>query len=199
MSYFDTTQRNEAYTPEFKARIGESLAPEVIAGPWRAASGESVIDHLLEVDVKTYLPGDLLVKMDIATMAHSLEARSPFLDPEIMDLGASLPPDLKVRGTEKKVVLRDALRGWIPDSILDRPKWGFAIPLAEWFRNDLREYVAEVLFDPRTTARGYFRQDVIRQYYQSHVDGRMDNSPRLWALLMLELWHREFIDQPLTV
>lgn len=196
MSYFDRAQRDDAYTPEFKARIGPSIAPGVIEGPWHAASGKDLIDVLMEVDVKTYLPGDLLVKMDIATMAHSLEARSPLLDPEVMELGASLPAHLKVRGTEKKVVLRDALRGWIPESILDRPKWGFAIPLAEWFRTDLQGYLADILFDPTTTARGYFREDVIREYFDSHVNGRMDNSPRLWALLVLELWHREFIDEP---
>ena len=198
MSYFDRVQRDDAYTADFKSRIGTSLAPSVIEGPWGSASGEALIDVLLEVDVKTYLPGDLLVKMDIATMAHSLEARSPFLDAEIMELGASLPADLKVRGTEKKVVLRDALRGWIPEAILDRPKWGFAIPLAEWFRTDLREYLAEVLFDPLTTGRGYFRDGVVQEYYDSHVSGRMDNSPRLWALLVLELWHREFIDPTLA-
>jgi asparagine synthase (glutamine-hydrolysing) len=136
------------------------------------------------------------VKMDIATMAHSLEARSPFLDHELMELAASLPADLKVQGTQKKVVLRDALRGWLPDSLLDRPKWGFAIPLAQWFRGDLRDYLSDVLFDPVTTARGYFHPAVVRQYFDSHVDGRMDNAPRLWALLMLELWHREFVDEP---
>jgi asparagine synthase (glutamine-hydrolysing) len=199
MSYFDTVQRADAYTPDFTARIGTSLAPSVIEDAWAATSGESIIDKLMEVDVKTYLPGDLLVKMDIATMAHSLEARSPFLDPEVMELGASLPADLKIRGTQKKVILRDALRGWIPDTVLDRPKWGFAIPLAEWFRNDLRDYLAGILFDPITEGRGYFRDGVVREYFDSHVTGRMDNSPRLWALLMLELWHREFVDQTASV
>jgi asparagine synthase (glutamine-hydrolysing) len=199
MSYFDAIQRGQAYTDEFRDRIAVSLAPRVIEDPWSAASGEALIDRLLEVDVMSYLPGDLLVKMDIATMAHSLEARSPFLDHELMELAASLPAELKVQGTQKKVVLRDALRGWLPDSLLDRPKWGFAIPLAHWFRNDLRGYLAEVLFDPVTTERGYFHGDVVRQYYDSHVSGRMDNAPRLWALLVLELWHREFIDQPALI
>jgi asparagine synthase (glutamine-hydrolysing) len=199
MSYFDNAQRDEAYAPEFKARIGTSLAPQVIEGTWQNSSGTDLIDVLLEVDVKTYLPGDLLVKMDIATMAHSLEARSPFLDTDVMELGASLPASLKVRGTEKKRVLRDALRGWIPDEILDRPKWGFAAPVAQWFRNDLRDYLREVLFDPVTTKRGYFREDIVAQYFDSHVSGRMDNAPRLWALLMLELWHREFVDQASSI
>lgn len=195
VSYFDRFQREFSYTPEFRARIQHSLAAAVIEDPWEAASGETLIDHLLEVDVKTYLPGDLLVKMDIATMAHSLEARSPFLDHELMEFAATLPARLKIRGTEKKVALRDALRGWIPDAALDRPKWGFGVPLGDWFRNDLRGYLADVLFDPVTTRRGYFRDGFVRKVFDGHVAGRADNSLQLWALLMLELWHREFIDQ----
>ena len=163
---------------------------------WRGASGRSVVDKLMEVDVKTRLPDDLLVKMDIATMAHGLEARSPFLDPELMELGASIPAAFKLRGTGKKIVLREALRGWVPDETLDRPKWGFSVPLAKWFREELREYLAEVLFDPVTTSRGYFRTDAIRRDYDLHVQGRADNAARLWALLVLELWHREFVDRP---
>jgi asparagine synthase (glutamine-hydrolysing) len=199
ISFFDQSERDDAYTPEFKRLTGPSITQAVIDGPWNDASGEDLLDIMLEVDVKTSLPGDLLVKMDIATMAHSLEARSPFLDPDVMQLAASLPPSLKARGAQKKVVLRQALRGWVPDDILDRPKWGFAIPLGEWFRNDLREYVADVLFDPRTMGRGYFRPEVIQGYFESHVNGRADNSPRIWALVMLELWHREFVDSPQPV
>jgi asparagine synthase (glutamine-hydrolysing) len=150
----------------------------------------------LEVDVHTYLPGDLLTKVDIATMAHSLEARSPLLDPEVMELAASLPASLKTRGMQKKVIFRDALRGWIPDAILDRPKQGFGVPIAQWFRGELRGYVEEVLFDPVTLRRGYFRQDVTRRIFDRHVARLEDNSPRLWALVMLELWHRELVDRP---
>jgi asparagine synthase (glutamine-hydrolysing) len=194
MSYFDAEQRDEIYTPEFQELVGESLAQEVISRPWREASGHSPLDVMLEVDVNTYLPGDLLVKMDIATMAHSLEARSPFLDPELMELAASLPAYLKIKGTEKKVALRDALRGWIPDSILDRPKVGFAVPIADWFRGELRGYVTDVLCDPATRERGYFRAGVVESILDRHIAGNEDTSPRIWALLMFELWHREFID-----
>jgi asparagine synthase (glutamine-hydrolysing) len=195
MSYFDWVHKDALYTPEYKEMVGQSLATGVIRGPWHHASGASRLDVLLETDVNTYLPGDLLVKMDIATMAHSLEARSPLLDPEVMELAASLPAELKLRGMEKKVVLRDALRGWIPESILDRPKQGFGVPIPEWFRNDLRDYVCDVLLDPVTLDRGYFRQQYVRSMLDSHFQGREDTSPRLWALLMLELWHREFVDK----
>jgi asparagine synthase (glutamine-hydrolysing) len=196
VSYFDWLQRDRLYSPEFKNLVGESLAPSVIADPWHAASGDAPIDVMLEVDVETYLPGDLLVKMDVATMAHSVEARSPFLDPEVMELAASLPAELKVRGTETKVVLRDALRGWIPDDVLDRPKMGFVVPIVEWFRHDLRDWVRDILLDPQTRQRGWFDYRYVEATLDRHARGIEDASPRIWALLVLELWLREFVDGP---
>jgi asparagine synthase (glutamine-hydrolysing) len=196
MACFDPGQRAALYSDELKATIDETLSAEVIAGPWRGASGQSPLDVMLEVDVESFLPGDLLVKMDIATMAHSLEARSPFLDVAVMELGASIPASLKVRGLEKKVLLRDALREWLPDRILDRPKWGFAVPLGEWLRTDLRSWAQDILFDSRTTDRGYFNQAYVRRMFDRHVAGEEDASPRIWALLVLESWHREFADTP---
>jgi asparagine synthase (glutamine-hydrolysing) len=196
MAFFDDLQREQLYTPEFKELMGEDLAPDVIAGPWYDATSEATIDTMLEVDVETYLPGDLLVKMDIATMAYSLEARSPLLDPEVMELAASLPADLKVRGMEKKVVLRDALRGWIPDEILDRPKMGFGVPIVDWFRTDLRDWSRDILLDPASINRGWFDPDFVRLLLDRHAQGVEDASYRIWALLVLEIWLREFIDQP---
>lgn len=194
MAYFDDTQRDELYTDEFKAQLGKSLAPSVIADPWSTASGRSLLDVMLEVDVESYLPADLLVKIDIATMAHSLEARSPLLDPEVMSLAASLPPELKVHRLEKKVILREALRGWLPNEILDRPKRGFGVPLVHWLRVELREWSREILLDGVATGRGYFRTAAVQEMLDRHADGRDDCSMRIWALLMLELWHREFVD-----
>ena len=102
-----------------------------------------------------------------------------------------------MRGTEKKVVLRDALRGWIPDQILDGPKFGFGLPMVgDWFRGELRGYVSEVLTDPGTLSRGYFREDRIRAFLNEHLDGTRDYGMPLWALMMLELWHREVVDAP---
>jgi asparagine synthase (glutamine-hydrolysing) len=198
MSYFDVWQRNELYTDDYKQLIGSSVAPEVIEAPWSASSGTSVVDTMLETDVETYLPGDLLVKMDIATMAHSLEARSPLLDPELMEFAAQIPGELKLRGLEKKVVLRDALEAWLPRDLLDRPKMGFGVPLGAWFRTELRGYVSDVLLDPDTLSRGYFRRGSIERLLSSHFAGQEDNSPKLWALLVAELWHREYVDAPVA-
>jgi asparagine synthase (glutamine-hydrolysing) len=194
MAYFNGFQRDELYTDEFKALLGEPEARRVIAEPWEGASGRSTLDVMLEVDVESYLPADLLVKIDIATMAHSLEARSPLLDPEVMTLAASLPAELKVHRLDKKVILREALREWLPDEILDRPKRGFGVPLVHWLRGELREWSREILLDEVTVGRGYFRTAAVREMLDAHADGRDDCSMRIWALLMLELWHREFID-----
>ena len=194
------------FPPELRARLyghderaaccGVSgPASEAIAQPWREASGGDRLDVLLEVDLRTYLPGDLLTKIDIATMAHALEARSPFLDTAMIELAAAIPAELKLRGMEKKKILRDALRAWLPASILDRPKQGFSIPLAEWLRGDLREYSREVLLDPASLSRERFRPEVVGELLDAHRDGR-DHSQRIWALLMLELWRDEILRAP---
>jgi asparagine synthase (glutamine-hydrolysing) len=129
-------------------------------------------------------------------MAYSLEARSPLLDPEVMELAASLPAELKMRGTEKKVILRDALRGWIPDEVLDRPKMGFGVPIVDWFRHDLRDWARDILLDPSTRERGWFDTGYVESTLDRHAAGLEDASSRIWALLVLELWMREFVDRP---
>jgi asparagine synthase (glutamine-hydrolysing) len=184
------------YTPEYGELVGRSIVGDVIGTPWRASGATHPLDVMLDVDTQTYLPDDLLVKMDIATMASSLEGRSPLLDHELMEFAASLPPELKIRGTEKKVALRGALRGWVPDQILDAPKRGFCVPLADWLRGELREYATDVLLDPRTTARGYFRESYVRDMLDRHVRRVEDRSAGIWTLLMFELWHRELADRP---
>ncbi|HSS42850.1 MAG TPA: asparagine synthase (glutamine-hydrolyzing) [Solirubrobacterales bacterium] len=191
VSLFDREQRQALYGGELPGGPGGAqIAAEAIAEPWREASGEDRLDVLLEVDVRTYLPGDLLTKIDIATMAHSLEARSPFLDPQMMQFAASIPAPMKLRGMEKKRVLRDALRAWLPDSILDRPKQGFSVPLAAWLRGDLREYSRELLLDRASFSQQRFRPAAIEALLDEHGAGR-DHSQRIWALLMLELWQTE--------
>ena len=193
VSLFDREQRADLYSDEQRAALGDSqFAAEAIAEPWRQASGADRLDVLLEVDVRTYLPGDLLTKIDIATMAHSLEARSPFLDPELMQFAASIPAPLKLQGMEKKRILRDALRAWLPGSVLDRPKQGFSVPLAGWLRGELRDYSRELLLDPASFGAARFRPGAVETLLDEHSAGR-DHSQRIWALLMLELWQAEVV------
>jgi asparagine synthase (glutamine-hydrolysing) len=196
VSCFAPEDRLKLYNDGFRAELGDVAAERLVGDAWDEASGHDPLDRMLEVDVTTYLPGDLLTKMDIATMAYSLEARSPLLDHELMELAASIPAELKLEGREKKAVLRNALRGWLPDSVLDRPKQGFSVPGAAWFRDDLRDYSREVLLDPVSLERGLFRADEVHGLLDRHAAGRADESPRIWALLMLELWQREVADAP---
>jgi asparagine synthase (glutamine-hydrolysing) len=194
VSLFDSAQRVRLYSDEQRALLGSSdVVAEAIAEPWRETSGADRLDQLLEVDVRTYLPGDLLTKIDIATMAHSLEARSPFLDPEMMQFAAAIPAPMKLQGMEKKVILRDALRAWLPDSILDRPKQGFSVPLAEWLRGDLREYSREILLDRSSFSSTRFRPGAVQELLDGHLAGQ-DHSQRIWALLMLEQWRAEVLE-----
>jgi asparagine synthase (glutamine-hydrolysing) len=197
VSVFNDAERTELLDPDFRATIDPDRAPSVIATPWRKASGSSMLDRLLEVDVNTYLPGDLLVKVDIASMAFSLEARSPFLDPEVMEFAASLPPREKASLGRKKLLLRRAYTGRIPDSILDGAKRGFGVPLGAWFRGDLQCYARNLLLDPMTLRRGYLNEAAVRRILDAHAAGEGDRSLQLWGLIMLESWHRELGDRPM--
>jgi asparagine synthase (glutamine-hydrolysing) len=195
IAYFDERDRFDLYTPEFRESLGTSrTAPSVIATPYLESDATDEVNRLLDVDMQTYLPGDLLVKMDIASMAHSLEVRSPLLDHELMELAASLPGAWKLDGGVTKKVFKDALRPWLPERILDRPKWGFAVPLGRWFRSELRQVPREILLDSRSIDRGFFRESRVRGIIDEHESGAYEHANKLWALIQLELWLRTFVD-----
>lgn len=191
---FDVVRRRRLFTPEFAA--GSSPLEEFMTVPWTRSTADNRVDQMMATDVETYLPGDLLVKMDIATMAYSVEARSPFLDHHLMEFAASLPAEYKFDGKVGKRLLRSALRRVLPPEVLGRPKMGFGVPLARWFRGELRELPTEVLLDQRALGRGYFRRDEIECLIREHRQGVADHSMRLWTLLQLEMWHREVVDAP---
>jgi asparagine synthase (glutamine-hydrolysing) len=195
MSFFAHPSPELLYTPDFRERVGPQFVPELYRELWNASSATSPVDRMLDVDVQTYLPGDLLVKMDIATMAYSLEGRSPLLDHKFMEMAARLPVRAKVRGTTTKVGLKNVLRGTVPDDLIDRPKWGFSVPLADWMRGPLKELTRDVLLDRRAESRDLFRPDVVRRLVDDHHQGRANRASELWQLVVLELWQRRFIDQ----
>ena len=159
-----------------------------------APQGEGIAALQL-LDLETYLPGDLLLKADIASMAHSLELRSPFLDHEVVELGLALPVSLKVRGRTGKVALRRAFAAELPAEVADRGKTGFGVPLGRWFRSDLRELARDVL----PNDRGWFRPETVNRLLDEHESGSADHGHRLWCLLMLELWVREHVEAPVLV
>lgn len=197
MSYFTAAQKGELYADDFR----QALPPGHAEGAWllglfdeARGRGFGRLDAMLATDVGSYLPFDLLMKMDIATMANSLEARSPLLDHVVMEFAASLPERLKLRGTTTKHLLRKVARTLLPAECLDRRKMGFGIPVGDWMRGDLRPLLFDVLLAPRAMARGLFRPGAVRRLVDEHLERSRDHTFRLWALLWLELWHREFLD-----
>ena len=194
VGHFSPDQRYELYADGFRSTLRQSDPEALFDQVFADSDADDWTDATLDADVSLYLTDDLLVKMDRATMAHSLEARSPLLDHLFMEFVASLPAEMKLQGTEKKRILKAALRGLLPDTILDRPKMGFGAPLSEWFRTDLRDMAHDVLLSPRAAQRGYFEPKVVAGLLDDHCSGKEDQSTFLWDLLVLELWHRTFVD-----
>jgi len=187
-------ERQELYTSAFREAVDGSDPEQLFVEAFARSDAEDWTDATLDADVSLYLVDDLLVKMDRATMAHSLEGRSPFLDHVLMEFVASLPATFKLAGGEKKRILKAALQGVVPQAILDRPKMGFGAPISGWFRNDLREMAYDLLLSPRAVQRAYFRPGVVASLLDQHIQGQADHGEDLWDLLVLEVWHRTFID-----
>ena len=150
---------------------------------------------MMHYDVQTYLPEDLLVKVDIATMAHSLEGRSPLLDHEVMEAAALLPDSLKLQGTNLKHLLKQIAYRLVPRELLDRPKMGFGVPLDAWFRGELYDYACDHVLSARARARGIVEPGYAERLLREHKSGRRPWHYQIWNLLVLELWFRTFIDR----
>jgi asparagine synthase (glutamine-hydrolysing) len=153
----------------------------------------SPFDRMIRSDLAAYLPGDLLVKVDIATMANSLELRSPMLDVNVVEWGLSLPRKYKIKGFESKHILKDVARSLVPAELIDRPKMGFGIPRAEWLRTGLKELVIDILTDTTATQRGWFSPKEVSRVIDTHLAGE-DKDNIIWPMLMLELWARTWLD-----
>ena len=136
-----------------------------------------------------------MTKVDRMSMAVSLEARAPLLDHELIDFVTKIPAGLKLKGEQTKHIMKQAVTGLVPDEILNRPKQGFGVPVQEWINQQLKERMVSTLTDPRTRQRGYVNSKYLDVLLDEHWRGRRDHSARLWSLLMLELWHREFVDK----
>jgi asparagine synthase (glutamine-hydrolysing) len=185
-----------------KAQYGEAMIEilgrndpyEYFINLFERSTADDFVEKAMDADIHSYLPFDLLVKVDIASMANSLEVRCPFLDYKFMEFAASIPLEYKLNGRVKKYILKKAFNGLIPKEILEREKTGFGVPVSKWFRHELKDYITDILLSSRSLERGYFKPDAVRALLSEHISGKIDHSTRLWALLMLDLWHREFID-----
>lgn len=162
----------------------------------RQAPARDPLSRVLYLDTKTYLPGDILTKVDRMSMAASLEARVPILDHKFLEWVTGLGPEWKMRNGQQKYIFRKlAERVGVPREVLNRPKQGFALPLVHWMRGELKDLILSVLLEPRALQRGYLNPQGVRRLLDEHFAGRRDHSPRIWRLLMFELWHRNFLSQ----
>ena len=194
ISAFDDNAKMDLYSDEFRQQT-KAFSTISFIQPWFAkANGAGIIDASLLTDTMTYLPNDLLVKMDIASMTVSLEARSPFLDHHLMEFAASLPEKLKLRRMTTKYLLKRVLKDLVPAQNLNRGKMGFGVPIGHWFRGTMQPFLRETLLSEKALGRGFFQKDKVRQLIDQHVEHKLDHSHRLWTLLMLELWFERFID-----
>jgi asparagine synthase (glutamine-hydrolysing) len=191
--FFSNELKAGLYTENFAGKLNNDTY-SYLADIFANAPADNVMDRTFYTDLNAYLPECLLVKMDIASMANSLEARSPFLDHKILEFSAALPSSWKVHGLTTKYILKKTFEHMLPDEINRRSKMGFGIPLADWFRNDWRAYFTDVVMSKKAIERGYFKKEFIAGLLDEHVSGKRDHGYRLWALLMLELWHKVYID-----
>ncbi len=192
-SYFTNEQKAQLYTDEFKEKVWMENTYELIAARFLESGSKDRTEQAVYADFVTYLPEDLLAKVDIATMAVALEGRSPFLDHVLLELSAKIPFNLKLKGVNnKKYILKEALRGLVPNEVMDRPKMGFGIPIDHWFRHELKDYAREKLLDGELVRRNIVRPEYIRLLLERHAETKINFSPHIWALLTLELWFEEY-------
>lgn len=193
IAYFLDYQKREGYTGAMSQFLSESaldlLEPYFDAAP-------SLVSGANWADIHTYLPDDLMVKVDVASMAHSLESRSPLLDHVFMEWAMTIPESVKMAGGVTKALFKKAMEPYLPQDLLYRPKMGFGCPVDHWFRAELKEMAYDLLLSTSATQRDIFQKNYVERLLAEHVSGKYNHQTRLWALLMLELWFRMWVDQP---
>lgn len=190
---FPRNMQHEMLTDEAKEKIGMHIDPyTAMSNFFNTAKSNSLLDRMLYADTKTYLH-ELLMKQDQMSMAASIESRVPFLDHKLMEFSARMPDRLKLRGQTTKFVLREAMKGILPERILNRGKMGFPVPIGKWFRGEYSQLINEFVLSDRATSRGVFKPEYIKGIVGRHQRGE-NHDERLWALLNFEMWHRRFID-----
>jgi len=189
---FSAADRSRLLVPDFRARSGPDDAEDLVRRVFGSRDADGVLHAAMLADLRSYLPGDLLTLADRVSMRHSLEVRVPFLDHPLVELMASAPGNLKVAGPTKKVLMREAFQGLLPASILRRRKVGFSVPLALWLRTDLKETMQEILSEAEVRRLGYLRYPEVERIKAEHLAGRANHESKLWALINLVCWHRQW-------
>ena len=191
---FAEQDKQKLYANALFDELGAVDAAHVIIAPFQNAHADNLLDQMLYADFMTRLPEHSLMLTDRMTMAHGLEARSPFLDHELVQYMARFPAHMKLQGRTTKYILRKLARDYLPDAIVHREKQGFMFPIAYWFRNELFDLLKQLLLDSYFVRTGRFRKQAIENMLSEHRRGRRDHHVRLWMLLNLEIWHRMYIE-----
>ncbi len=196
IQYFSAEAKNSLYSEAMQKRMKNIITNNIIVRAFSQAKATNKIDQTVYADIATYLPDDLLVKVDIATMAHGLESRSPFLDHKFMEMTSRIPTNLKLKGlNNKKYILKKALeKELVPKEILYRKKMGFGVPIEHWFRNEMKDYMYEILLSDRAVNRGIFNKKAVKKLLDTHINTNINHAYRIWALITLEIWFQEFFD-----
>lgn len=194
MSYFHADERRALYTGDMR-RIVARHAEETLGRQFDRFSNLARESAMMKFDFETYLPEDVLTKVDRMSMAHSIESRVPLLDNRVIEFAAALPSHLKISAGRRKHILKEAIRPLLPPSILERRKQGFGVPLGVWFRGGLTDLFSDVLGSPSARQRGYFEPRFIDRLLREHLGRQRDHTLRLWQLLVFELWHRQYLDR----
>jgi asparagine synthase (glutamine-hydrolysing) len=194
VAHFPGDARMGIYSPEMRQRFAQDRIAGRLQQVLDSSTAPERVARFLELDIRTYLPDDILVKVDIASMAHSLEVRCPLLDQEVMAFAASIPLSRKLRGLSSKIVLRAAAADLVPESILNRTKKGFDLPVDRWMREDLAPMARDILLDRTASQRGLFDPPAVAHLLERHHAGE-SRGKQIWTLIMLEQWFRTFMDR----
>jgi asparagine synthase (glutamine-hydrolysing) len=195
IAYFNKKQRLELYTDSFTKKIYGTDSIDYFIKALKRSERRDSATQLSLTDMQTYLPGAVMTKVDVASMAHSLECRAPFLDYRVTEWAAKIPINYKIQGNLGKIILRNTYKDLLPKIISKRrDKMGFGAPTHQWFRGELKNIINNILLDTNTTNRGIFRREKIEQLLTEHFSNRFDHSRKIWALFMLEMWFRTWIE-----
>jgi asparagine synthase (glutamine-hydrolysing) len=192
---FTHEERGELFHPNAVRSLKDPDTLGKVLRYFDAPNVETLTDRMLYTDLLIRVPDHNLVMSDRMSMACSLEVRSPFVDPRVVEFAASLPAEMKLKGSRLKYLLRRVAARYLPADIVRRPKQGFGFPVGAWMRRDLRRLVRDRLGNSRLVATGVFRAEAIEKLLREHLEGRVDHSYRLWLLLGLEIWHEIYIDE----
>jgi asparagine synthase (glutamine-hydrolysing) len=199
IAFFQPDEKRALYTADMQRRLDGHHAEDLLARHFARFNALPPHSRMMRFDFETYLPEDVLTKVDRMSMAHSIESRVPLLDNEVIEFASTLPASLKIANGRRKHVLKEAARRLLPPEILDRRKQGFGVPLGVWFRGGLTDVFSDVLRSPTTRQRGYFAPAFIDRMVGEHLSGKRDHTLRLWQLLVFELWHRQYLDSAVRI